>query len=73
MRPFCIFGAGIVSTSIYTALKDTYHCKPITFLVSEMKNNPTQIDGIPVKIFLSGIHLIKILFILLQFQNLIIL
>lgn len=49
MYPFCIYGAGIVATSIYTALKNTYNCKPLAFLVSEMSDNPSEIDGLPVK------------------------
>lgn len=51
--PFCIYGAGIVATSIYKAIKTVYQKQPLCFLVSdaeEGKNdeNPTEIDGIPV-------------------------
>ena len=49
MHPFCIYGAGIVATSIYTALKSTYNCIPLAFLTSEKSDNPFEIDGIPVK------------------------
>ena len=50
MYPFCIYGAGIVAVSIYTALKRTYSCMPVAFLISEKGGNPSEIDGIPVKI-----------------------
>lgn len=50
MYPFCIYGAGIVAVSIYTALKTTYNCIPSAFLISERGANPLEIDGIPVKI-----------------------
>lgn len=48
-KNFYIYGAGIVATSIYTAIKTLYDLKPIAFYVSEMGGNPVQIDGIPVK------------------------
>lgn len=51
MYPFCIYGAGIVAVSIYTALKSIYSCMPVAFLISEKGGNPSEIDGIPVKIF----------------------
>ena len=50
MYPFCIYGAGIVASSIYTALKSEYNCIPIAFLISERNGNPSDIDGIPVKL-----------------------
>lgn len=49
MHPFCIYGAGIVAVSIYTALREVYNCIPDAFLVSEWEGNPTEIDGIPVR------------------------
>lgn len=54
--PFCIYGAGIVGTSIYTSIKTLYHRKPLFFLVSDAvegkcDENPTEIDGITVKRF----------------------
>jgi len=50
MHPFCIYGAGIVASSVYTALKSTYNCIPTAFLISERNGNPLEIDGIPVKL-----------------------
>lgn len=52
--PFCIYGAGIVATSIYTAIRTLYRKTPLFFLVSDAPKgkadeNPTEIDGIPVK------------------------
>lgn len=52
--PFCIYGAGIVATSIYTAIKTLYRKTPLFFLVSDAPEgkpdeNPTEIDDIPVK------------------------
>lgn len=51
---FCIYGAGIVATSIYTAIKTLYYKKPLFFLVSDTAQgqadvNPAEIDGIAVK------------------------
>ncbi len=53
-NPFCIYGAGIVAMSIYTAVKTLYRKTPIFFLVSDVAEgkvdeNPLEIDGIPVK------------------------
>lgn len=50
---FCIYGAGIVATSIYKAIKTIYHKKPQFFLVSDAAEgksdeNPMEIDSIPV-------------------------
>lgn len=45
---FYIYGAGIVATSIYTAINNLYNCKPIAFLVSSLEENPVKIDDIPV-------------------------
>lgn len=52
--PFCIYGAGIVATSIYKAIKTLYQKKPLFFLVSDAvegrpDDNPIEIDGLPVK------------------------
>lgn len=47
-KQFYIYGAGIVATSIYTAIKQLYHHIPLAFLVSDKKGNPTQMEGIPV-------------------------
>lgn len=52
--PFCIYGAGIVATSIYTAIRGLYRKTPLFFLVSDAAEgrpdeNPPEIDGIPVK------------------------
>lgn len=51
---FCIYGAGIVATSIYTAIKTLYNRTPLFFLISDVPEGkrdeePTQIDGIAVK------------------------
>ena len=53
-NPFCIYGAGIVAMSIYTAVKTLYRKTPIFFLVSDVTEgkvdeNPLEIDGLPVK------------------------
>lgn len=50
---FCIYGAGIVATSIYKAIKTVYGQKPLFFLVSDAEKgkedeNPRSIDGISV-------------------------
>lgn len=45
---FYIYGAGIVATTIYTAIKKLYHVHPKAFVVSELQGNPDTIDGIPV-------------------------
>lgn len=55
--PFCIYGAGIVATSVYTAIKTLYHKKPLFFLVSDSEKRggtdgerpSEEIDGITVK------------------------
>ncbi|MCM1087819.1 MAG: DUF4422 domain-containing protein [Muribaculaceae bacterium] len=51
---FCIYGAGIVATSVYTAIKTLYQKCPLFFLVSDAEDgkcdeNPREIDGIAVK------------------------
>lgn len=50
---FCIYGAGIVATSIYKAIKTVYKKQPRFFLVSDAAEgkkdeNPMEIDAIPV-------------------------
>lgn len=52
--PFCIYGAGIVATSIYTAIKTKYNKVPLFFLISDVPEGKpdeesTRIDGIRVK------------------------
>lgn len=58
-HPFCIYGAGIVASSVYTAVKELYHKKPLFFLVSDDKQDgqgkvkdgaeeEMEIDGLPV-------------------------
>lgn len=47
-KNFYIYGAGIVATTVYTALKELYHCVPKAFIVTDTNFNPTDIDGIPV-------------------------
>ena len=53
---FCIYGAGIVASSVYTAMQTLYHKEPLFFLVSDIAENsssseqiPAEIDGIKVK------------------------
>lgn len=53
---FCIYGAGIVASSVYTAIKALYQKEPLFFLVSDPENkggiseqSPEGLDGIPVK------------------------
>lgn len=56
ISPFCIYGAGIVAASIYTAIKAIYHKTPLFFLISDPEDkgdkldvSPEEIDGIAVK------------------------
>lgn len=56
---FCIYGAGIVAASIYTAIKTLYHKTPLFFLISdfagrggtlgEEESRIRELDGIAVK------------------------
>lgn len=56
---FCIYGAGIVAASIYTAIRELYHKSPLFFLVSDFggrggllgasKECQSKLDGIAVK------------------------
>jgi hypothetical protein len=46
---FAIFGAQVVATGAYTALKALYSLTPECFIVSSTAGNPAEIDGIPVK------------------------
>ena len=48
MGIFCIYGAGIVATSIYMAIKSKYGVRPEAFLVFDREKNPVEIDKIPV-------------------------
>lgn len=45
---FNIYGAGIVATTVYTAIKKLYNSSPQAFYVSDIRGNVAQIDGIPV-------------------------
>lgn len=47
-KSFYIYGAGIVATSLYTAIKKVYSVLPKAFIVSDKMGNPDRIDGIPV-------------------------
>lgn len=47
-KSFYIYGAGIVATSLYTAIKKVHNAVPIAFVVSDTKDNPPHIDGIQV-------------------------
>lgn len=54
--PFCIYGAGIVASSVYMAIRTLYHKEPLFFLISCTKDQkgkreqiPTEIDGIAIK------------------------
>lgn len=54
---FCIYGAGIVAASVYTAIKTLFHREPLFFLCSDLPDsaqNKTgqellEIDGIAIK------------------------
>lgn len=57
---FCIYGAGIVATGVYTAIKTLYHKEPLFFMVSDCEESGghhgevseqtlTEIDNIAVK------------------------
>lgn len=50
MGLFCIYGAGIVATGIYMAIKSKYSVRPEAFLVSDREKNPVEIDNIPVTV-----------------------
>lgn len=47
-KKFIIFGAQMVATSIYFALKEMYGIEPVLFCVSKQEKNPEKIDGIMV-------------------------
>ena len=48
--PFCIYGAGIVASSAYMAIKTLYQKEPLFFLVSDSNEQiPNEIDGIVIK------------------------
>ena len=48
-QQIALYGAGMVAVSVYYAIKGLYkNCRIITFVVSEKKGNPEEIDGIPV-------------------------
>ncbi len=46
---FHIYGTGIVGISIYAALKERHHLLPVSFLVTDRKDNPAQIEQTPVQ------------------------
>lgn len=49
MKQVVIYGAQMVAVSVYYALKTLYPDVKITaFMVSDMKGNPAEIDGVPV-------------------------
>ena len=47
-KRFYIYGAGIVASTVYTAIKNIYDQVPNAFYVSDTRWNLPQIDGIPV-------------------------
>ena len=47
---FYIYGAQVVAYGAYIAINHLCHKKPECFLVSNLENNPTEIDGIAVKL-----------------------
>ena len=58
--PFCIYGAGIVAMSAYTAIKALYDERPLFFLISDSEDlaagdgekigfNLKKTNGVPVK------------------------
>lgn len=59
-RPFCIYGAGIVAMSVYTAIEALFDQRPLFFLTSDPETlekepgksggvNTDKINGIPLK------------------------
>ena len=59
-RPFCIYGAGIVAMSVYTAIEALYDRRPLFFLISDSEVLETEqvqssgdkfkkTNGIPIK------------------------
>lgn len=47
-KAFYIYGAGIVATTMYKALKEMHHCVPQAFVVTDTTYNVKEIDTIPV-------------------------
>lgn len=47
--PFHIYGTGIVGISVYAALKERHGVTPVSFLVTSLAGNPSQIEEIPVQ------------------------
>lgn len=48
MVEFAIYGAQMAACTFYTAVRQLYHKSPLCFVVTSHKENPHQIDGIPV-------------------------
>jgi len=49
MMEIAVYGAGMVATSVYHAIKTLYpDCEITSFVVSEREGNPVEINGIPV-------------------------
>ncbi len=46
--PFVIYGAQVVAYGAYNAIANLCNRKPKCFVVSNLENNPSDIDGIPV-------------------------
>lgn len=44
-RPFCIYGAGIVAMSVYTAIEALYDRRPLFFLISDLEDSEQQGEG----------------------------
>ena len=48
-KVFYIYGAQVVAYGAYTAIRHLWQKTPICFLVSSLKDNPRQIDGIEIR------------------------
>ncbi len=48
-KVFYIYGAQVVAYGAYTAIRHLWQKKPVCFLVSSLKDNPRQIDGIEIR------------------------
>ena len=47
-KPFYIYGAQVVAYGAYKAIQHLYNREPVSFLVSNLKNNPSKIENVPV-------------------------
>ena len=46
---YCIYGAQVVAYGAYMAISHLCEKKPDCFIVTNLRDNPSSIDGIPVR------------------------